>query len=141
MSTNVFLFQSRLFLKAGAKVENFFLIGKCFFWSFLKEILLSFFLPKTYQSFNELPLFAGCKCNIQFKISQAFSNLFLKINSLLRLSIPVSLSVNVAVVAGAKVHPLFTFTRGFTEFLYSFSKLFLNILITVNLEFLIFYKF
>jgi len=58
MSTNVFLFQYRLFLKAGAKVENLFLTGKCFLKFFLKLFFVSFLL-KPYQSLNELSVFCG----------------------------------------------------------------------------------
>jgi len=58
MSTNVYFFFFRLFLKAGAKVENLFLTGKCFLKFFL-ENFHSLFLLKPYQSFNELPLFCG----------------------------------------------------------------------------------
>ncbi len=54
MSTNVYFFillAFRLFLKAGAKVKNLFLTGKCFLKFFL-EIFISFFPPlylPTYQ--------------------------------------------------------------------------------------------
>ena len=58
MSTNVFLFQYRLFLKAGAKVENLFQSGKCFLKFFLRKF--TFLFPsKPYQSLNELSVFCG----------------------------------------------------------------------------------
>jgi hypothetical protein len=49
---------------------------------------LKFFFKKIFASLTSLftnlsmnfPCFAGCKCNIPFRISQAFLNLFLKIN-------------------------------------------------------------
>ncbi|MFH7000480.1 hypothetical protein ACHRVZ_21420, partial [Flavobacterium sp. FlaQc-57] len=52
------LFVFRLSLKAGAKVENLFLNGKCFL-KFFKKKISSLFTPKPYQSINELPLFCG----------------------------------------------------------------------------------
>ncbi|RKR09853.1 hypothetical protein C8C82_1814 [Flavobacterium sp. 81] len=69
----------RLSLKAGAKVEKVSLTGKCFLKFFFKKISFLFNFIFTNLSMN-FPCFAGCKCNIPFRISQAFWNLFLKIN-------------------------------------------------------------
>jgi len=129
-----------LFLKAGAKVENLFLTGKCFLKFFLKNFRFHFFFLFTNLSMN-FPCFAGCKCNIRFQISQAFWNLFLKKNFQYQF---VCLSVfrgTLVAVAGAKVPPLFTFTRLFFIKFQPFAKLFLNSLITQNLAFQVFYPF
>ena len=51
----------------------------CFLQEKFKKILKLFFVPFfsfSYQSVKELPCFAGCKCNIRFRIPQAFFDLF-----------------------------------------------------------------
>jgi len=48
----------RLFLKAGAKVENLFLTGKCFLKFFFRKFYFPFLLL-IYQSVNELSVFCG----------------------------------------------------------------------------------
>jgi hypothetical protein len=64
-----------LSLKAGAKLKLLFVSRK----KNLKKIetfFSSLFFFFSFQSLNELPCFAGCKCKKHFQISQAFSNLF-----------------------------------------------------------------
>ncbi len=79
MSTNVYSFLlSRLFLKAGAKIENLFQNGKCFLKFFL-ENFFSFFLHLFTNLSMNFPCFAGCKCKSFFRIPQAFRNLFFRI--------------------------------------------------------------
>ena len=58
MSTNVYFFLFRLCFKAGAKVENLFLTGKCFLKFFLRKFLF-LFPSQLYQSINELSVFCG----------------------------------------------------------------------------------
>jgi len=109
----VYFFFFRLYLKAGAKVENLFLTGKCFLKFFFKKISFPFSLLNPASLSMNFPRFAGCKCNIRFLIPQAFLNLFLKkISNLNSKCMPVYQGTFV-VVAGAKVPPLFTSARVF----------------------------
>ena len=101
MSTNVSSFVFRLSLKAGAKLKLLFVSRKKnlkFFLEFFNPNFLSF----PYQSLNELPRFAGCKCNIRFQISQAFWNLFFFFISKDPIPHPVSISVNAFACCGCK---------------------------------------
>ena len=114
MSTNVFLFQYRLFLKAGAKVKNLFISGKKILKFFFENFFSTFpqFLTSLSMSF---PCFAGCKCNIHFLISQAFLNLFQKINFPYLLIMLVSISVNVYRCCGCKSSPFIELNKLFME--------------------------
>jgi hypothetical protein len=72
MSTNVYFFLFRLSLKAGAKVENLFLTGKCFLKFFL-ENFHSLFLLFIYQPINELSLLLrGANVTSVFKSHKLF---------------------------------------------------------------------
>ncbi len=138
MSTNVSSFYFHLCFKAGAKVEILFVSCKKnlkFFLKFFQSQSLRF----SYQSLNELPCFAGCKCKKHFQISQAFLNLFFVLFLKPRFLILVSISMNAFAVAGAKVAHLFTFPTLFFIFFPSFSILSLNSLGTASLHFELFY--
>jgi len=107
---NFFVF--RLSLKAGAKLKLLFVSRKKNLKKFETFFFVSFFYF-FFQSFNELPCFAGCKCKKHFQISQAFSNLFFEnFFSFNSYCLSVFLWTFFA-VAGAKVPPLFTFTSLF----------------------------
>jgi len=74
----VFLLVSRFSFvsQSGCKTTTSFLISKNFLKFFLKlfsRLNSLFFLTNLSRNF---PSFAGCKCNIQFQIPQAFCNLF-----------------------------------------------------------------
>ena len=76
-----FLF--RLSLKAGAKVENLFLTGKCFLKFFFKEIFVSFstsYLPIYQWTFRVL---RGANVTSVFKSHKLFLNYFSKLSFLL----------------------------------------------------------
>ena len=73
----VFLYflRLKLFLKAGAKLKIYFVSRKKNLKNFETFFSSHFFISLTSLS-NNFPHFAGCKCNIRFPFSQAFSNLF-----------------------------------------------------------------
>ncbi|WP_369014759.1 hypothetical protein, partial [Flavobacterium anhuiense] len=69
-----------------------------------------------FQSFNELPCFAGCKCKKLFLFPQAFSNLFFRKSlSQNMIKLPECLRAFFA-VAGAKVEPFSASASFFKEF-------------------------
>ena len=111
--------------------ENF----EVFFWKFLSPFYYRFLISLS----RNFARFAGCKCNKLFLISQAFLNLFLKINYLSQSSLLVSLLKNVCVIAGAKVAPLFAFTSFFKPFFSCFYNPIFNSLKTWFLNSKVFY--
>jgi hypothetical protein len=101
-----------LSLKAGAKLKLLFVSRK----KNLKKIetfFSSLFFFFSFQSLNELPCFAGCKCKKHFQISQAFLNLFFENFFSFNSYACQYFCETFFVVAGAKVPPLFTFTSLF----------------------------
>ena len=124
MSTNVYFFFFRLFLKAGAKVENLFLTGKCFLKFFLKKFyfLFSFFsITNLSMSSNVL---RGANVTSVFKSHKLFLNYFSKLSSLL-IRLLVSISVNVYRCCGCKsntsIYIYKTFYYKISTFFNSFS--------------------
>ncbi|WP_211356649.1 hypothetical protein, partial [Flavobacterium daemonense] len=112
MSTNVFFFVFRLSLKAGAKLKLLFVSRKKNLKIFETFFSLHFSrLPSSIPM--NFPCFAGCKCRKHFQISQAFPNLFFWKFLPSRFFLPASISMNAFAVAGAKVEPLFSYTRLF----------------------------
>jgi hypothetical protein len=93
-------------LEAGAKLQLLFVTGKNFLKFFLENLISisSRFLSSMSRIVARL---AGCKSNKLFFFSQAFLNLFLKINFLLDFFSLVNVLKNLLAVAGAKVDPLF----------------------------------
>ena len=115
MSTNVYFFLFRLSLKAGAKLKLLFVSRKKNLKNF-ETFFSSLFFSFSFQSLNELPCFAGCKCKKHFQISQAFLNLFFRKFLLSQFLFLASISMNAFAVAGAKVEPLFVLTIAFRNY-------------------------
>jgi hypothetical protein len=109
-----------LSLKAGAKLKLLFVSRKKNLKNF-ETFFSSLFFSFSFQSLNELPCFAGCKCKKHFQISQAFSNLFFSKISSLSILMPVSISVNVFRCCGCKST---TFIYIYKPFLYIISIFF-----------------
>jgi len=75
----VFLFLS-LVSQSGCKSRKLISNRQMFFEVFFGKFFVPFLLSNLTNLSMNFRCFAGCKCNIRFQISQAFSNLFLKKN-------------------------------------------------------------
>ncbi|PWB20064.1 hypothetical protein DCO46_20735 [Flavobacterium sp. HTF] len=98
--------------KAGAKLEILFVSCKKNLKNF-ETFFSSPFSLFSIQFINELSVFCGVQMYRAFSNLTSFFESFFENISQSKFLNPVSLSVNLCVVAGAKVPPLFTFTSLF----------------------------